>query len=477
MKSKSLIFNLMLGAFCLSASAQKVVFDFGGKVTDPSGKGIAGVVVNDGISFTKTDAQGAWSLVSDTTRSKFVSISVPASCVLPQQDGLAGDYYISVRALAQAEGKHDFVLAKRKEVEERFHYIAISDPQVRNARQMKRWRQETVPDLKEVIDSLKQSREVVAMTLGDLVWDNMPLFDEYQESVKNTGAVFFQCIGNHDFDKQYQDLHNMAMGTPVYGEMVYGSYFGPTDYSFNIGKAHIVTMKDINYVGGKNYVESLTGQQLEWLKKDLSYVPKGSLVILNLHAPVWNKVSPGGNVRNADALKEVLKDYKVHVFSGHTHFFQNNEVTPTLYEHNIGAACGGWWAGWVNQCGAPNGYLVVDVDGDNVKWHYKATRRDFAYQFRIYNKGEFTAQSSFVVANVWDWDSACRVVWYQDGKPMGDMEQFVGSDEERASQLKDRSKAEPTAHLFRAMPSDGARQIKIEFTNRFGEVYSQTVNL
>ena len=67
---------------------------------------------------------------------------------------------------------------------------------------------------------------------------------------------------------------------------------------------------------------------------------------------------------------------------GHTHFFQNNEVTPTLYEHNIGAACGGWWAGWVNQCGAPNGYMVVDVDGDNVKWHYKATRRDFAYQFR-----------------------------------------------------------------------------------------------
>ena len=455
MKGKSLIFSLIMGGFCLSASAQKVVFDFNGKVTDSNGQGIAGVVVNDGISFTKTDAQGAWALVSDTTRSKFVSISVPASCVLPQQDGLAGDYYISVRALAQADGKHNFVLERRKRMEERFHYIAISDPQVRDARQMKRWRQETVPDLKEVIDSLKQSREVVAMTLGDLVWDNMPLFEEYRESVKNTGAVFFQCIGNHDFDKQYQDLHNMEAGTPVYGEMVYGSYFGPTDYSFNIGKAHIVTMKDINYVGGKNYVESLTGQQLEWLKKDLSYVPKGSLVILNLHAPVWNKVSPGGNVRNAAQLKEVLKDYKVHVFSGHTHFFQNNEVTPMLYEHNIGAACGGWWAGWVNQ----------------------ATRRDFSYQFRIYNKGEFTAQSSFVVANVWDWDSACRMVWYQDGKPMGDMEQFIGSDEERASQLKDRSKAEPTAHLFRVMPSDGAKQIKIEFTNRFGEVYTQTIDL
>lgn len=184
MDCKALILSLVMGGFCLNASAQKVVFDFGGKVTDPSGKGISGVVVNDGIHFTKTDAQGAWSLVSDTTLSKFVSISVPASCVLPQQDGLANNYYISVRALAQTGGKHDFVLEKRDQTEESFHYIAISDPQVRNADQMKRWRQETVPDLKEVIDSLKQSREVVAMTLGDLVWDNMPLFDEYRESVK-----------------------------------------------------------------------------------------------------------------------------------------------------------------------------------------------------------------------------------------------------------------------------------------------------
>ena len=55
------------------------------------------------------------------------------------------------------------------------------------------------------------------------------------------------------------------------------------------------------------------------------------------------------------------ENYNVHVFSGHTHFFQNNEVSPVLYEHNIGAACGGWWTGWVNQCGAPNGYMVVEL--------------------------------------------------------------------------------------------------------------------
>lgn len=466
----------MCGAW-INAMAQDSVFKFSGKVTDAEGRGIAGVVVNDGIRFTKTDRQGAWTLTCDTVTSKFVSISTPAAYCLPQQEGLADGFYVSVRRLAKEGGKHNFVLEKRKNAANDFYFIAISDPQVRTDKDMKRWRQEAVPDIVETIDSLKQAREVVGMTLGDLVFDNMDLYSEYKESVKNSGATFFQCIGNHDFDKRYQDLHNMAEGTPVYGDMMYHHYFGPTDYSFNIGRAHVVTMKNLNYVGNAKYIEGMTGDQIEWLKKDLSYVPKGSLVILNMHAAAWNKVSAGGNIRNAAALKEALEGYNVHVFCGHTHFFQNNEVTPTLYEHNIGAACGAWWAGWVNQCGAPNGYLVVDVQGDQLKWHYKGTRRDFSYQFRLYNKGEFQTQSSFVVANVWDWDSACKVVWYQDGKPMGDMEQFTDSDQERSTQMKPGSKAPLTAHLFRAMPKDNAKEIRVEFTNRFGETYSQTIRL
>lgn len=463
--------------FCIQAMAQGSMLKFSGKVAERSGKGIAGVVVNDGVHFVKTDERGQWALVSDTAVSKYVSISVPANCQLPQGDGLASGFYVSARQLAAGNGRHDFVLDKRKSASDRFYYIAVSDPQVRNDSDMKRWKQETVPDLVKTIDSLKAKREVVGMTLGDLVFDNMDLYGEYRNSLKNTGATFFQCIGNHDFDKRYQDLHNMALETPVYGEMVYGKYFGPTDYSFNIGKAHVVTMKDLNYVSHKRYIEALTGQQLEWLKNDLSYVPKGSLVILNIHAPAWNKVAGAGNVRNAAELAEALDGYNVHVFSGHTHFSQNNEVSPNLYEHNIGAACGTWWAGWVNQCGSPNGYMVVDVDGDALRWHYKGTRRDMSYQFRLYGKGQFSTQSSFVVANVWDWDSACKVVWYQDGKPMGEMERFVDADEEAAKLKKKRSDAVPTGHLFRAMPSDGAKEVKVEFRNRFGEVYTQTIKI
>lgn len=479
MKGKlSTILALLLCGTCIGASAQTVKTTiYSGKVTDKSGRGVSGVVVNDGIHFVQTDAQGAWSLQTDTAVSKFVSISTPAAYALPQQEGLAAGFYVSVGDLSKEGGRHNFKLEKRKKQSDDFYYIAVSDPQVRNADEMKRWRQESVPDIVETIDSLRKLREVVGATLGDLVFDNMSLYDEYKTSLKNTGATFFQCIGNHDFDQRYQDLHNMAAGTPVYGEMMYNRYFGPTDYSFNIGKVHVITMKNLNYVGHKKYIECMTGQQIEWLKKDLSYVPKGSLVILNMHAAGWNKVTNSGNLRNADELKEALKDYDVHIFCGHTHFCQNDEVAPNLYEHNIGAACGAWWIGWVNQCGAPNGYMVVEVNGSKIKWHYKGTRRDFSYQFHLYGKGQFLTQSSCVVANVWDWDSACRVVWYQDGKLMGDMEQFTDADETIASLKKSRSQAVKTAHLFRAMPADGAKEVKVVFTNRFGESYTQTVKL
>lgn len=472
--------NILSAFFCIAvtgAFAQTSDFSFSGSVKDKSGKGIAGVVVNNGKDFTTTDANGAWTLSTDTNVCKFVSISTPATYVLPQQNGLAKGFYVRVDDLVKSGNKHDFVLEKRKNQTDKFYYIAISDPQVRDAGDMARWKNETINDLRTFVDSLKQEREVVANVLGDLVFDNMNLYDEYVSSLQNIGMTVFQCIGNHDFDLRYQDLHNMPLGTPVYGEMYYHKYFGPTDYSYNVGKIHFITLKNINYIGKKRYVESITGAQIDWLKKDLSYVPKGSTIILNMHAAGWNVVENDGNVSNSAELADILKDYNVHVFVGHTHFFQNSTVSDNLFEHNIGAACGAWWSGWVNRCGAPNGYMLVDVDGNDLKWHYKPTRHYLSYQMRVYNKGEFQTQPDFVVANVWDWDKNCKVEWYQDGKSMGEMSRFTDADEVYVSGLKNKKNPTVTAHLFRALPSDGAKEVRVVFTNRFGEKYEQTISL
>lgn len=47
---------------------------------------------------------------------------------------------------------------------------------------MKRWKQESIRDLKGYVDTLSREREVVANTLGDLVFDSMNLYGEYAAS-------------------------------------------------------------------------------------------------------------------------------------------------------------------------------------------------------------------------------------------------------------------------------------------------------
>ena len=418
-----------IGAMPLGMAAQQASsFVFSGKVKDIKGKGIAGVVVNNGRSFVQTNSLGEWTLPTDTNVCKFVSISTPSSYVLPCQKSLAKGFYVRVDELVKDHSRHDFILEKRKKLSDKFYYIAISDPQVKNEHDMKRWKQESIRDLKGYVDTLSREREVVANTLGDLVFDSMNLYGEYAASFDGIKMTTFQCIGNHDFDKRYQDLHNMTLGTPVYGEQYYHRFFGPVNYSYNIGKVHVVTLKNINYVGHKKYIEAITDADLDWLKHDLSFVPKGSLVFLNMHAAGWNSTEGEGNVRNAEELADALKDYQVHVLTGHTHYFQNNVMDAQLLEHNIGAACGAWWKSQVNRCGAPNGYLVMDVDGNQLKWHYKSTGHSIDYQMRVYGKGDMLSQPQYVVVNVWDWDPSCKVEWLQDGQAMGAMEKFVDVD-------------------------------------------------
>ena len=306
----------------------------------------------------------------------------------------------------------------------------------------------------------------------------MPLYDSYEKVISDLDLTMYHVIGNHDFDQQYTAL-SLATNKEEYGESVFGDHFGPTDYSLNVGKVHIISMKDIDYKGKKKYTEQFTPEQLEWLKKDLSYVKPGTTVLLNLHAPTANSTGRGGaNARNAEQLFEILKDYKTHIFVGHTHFYENRIVTPVIYEHNIGAACGAWWAGHVNRCGAPNGYLVVNVTGDDISWQYKATGRPFDYQFRVYKPGEFQSQPKYLVVNVWDYDPAWKLSYYEDGveKP-GVMEAFDDEDQDYITMKEGKATGYHTSHLFRVRPTDKAKSVKIVATNRFGQSFTQTVDL
>jgi len=445
-----------------------------GRITDNNNQPVKGVVLNDGINFTVSDKNGVYYLPSNLTRCKYVRISIPGGFEVEKD--VVSSFYSKLSDNLPVN-RNDFKLKKRATSSDEFVYIAISDPQVKTNSDVSRFDKESMTDIKATI--LQNSdKDVYAMTLGDNVFDKMNLFPVYKSMLSSFKVPVFSTIGNHDFDLQYSDLHNAKDPLSNYAEETYESFFGPTDYSFNVGKVHIISMKNIDYLGGKKYTEQFTPEQLEWLKKDLSYVSPNSTIFLNLHAPTSNKSNDGsGNTRNAAELFEILKGFQVHIFAGHTHFYENEEPARGIYEHNIGAACGAWWAGSVNRCGAPNGYLIVNVKGKDVTWHYKSTGKDLNYQFRVYRPGEFNTQANYIVANIWDWDSSYQVKYYEDGVIKGSMEQFNDEDQDFITMKNGKGTGYHTLHLFRTIPGAGAKNIKIEITNRFGEVYSEAISL
>ena len=470
---KQIVFLQLL--FAMAAwNAQATVVK--GTVKSSDGKPVENVVVTDGYVFTTTNAKGEYSLDSNEAKSRFVYISTPSGYKIGTSEGWNHGFYQTINH-AQENATYDFTLSKHEQPVKEFVYLAISDPQVTNEKELGRYTQETVADIKQTVAPyLKKKTEVHAAVLGDLVNDKMELFEPLRQSMASLGIIFSPVIGNHDHNQQYTTLSNLPDANHGYAEERYESFFGPYNYSFNVGNIHIITLKDIDYIKDRKYTERFGSEQLDWLKNDLKYVKPGSTVFINVHAPVFNQSQKGGNARDAEEFKQIVSAYNVHIFAGHTHYFENNAVSANLYEHNIGAACGAWWAGHVNRCGAPNGYLVVNVNGNDIKWHYKATGKPADYQFRVYKPGEFKSEAGYVVANIWDWDPAFRVEWSEDGTAKGVMEHFDSEDQDYID-MHGKPEGYHTLHLFRCQPSDDAKQIEIKVTNRFGETYKQTVAL
>ena len=231
-------------------------------------------------------------------------------------------------------------------------------------------------------------------------------------------------------------------------------------------------MKDIDYDGNKKYTERFTPEDLDWLRKDFKLCArrKHRIPERTRSGSQQHGIGRWKCTQRQRAFSNYLRPYQVHIFSGHTHFYENQQPAPTIYEHNIGAACGAWWAGHVNRCGAPNGYLVVEVKGDDVKWRYKATGCSPDYQFRLYKPGEFESQKDYVVANIWDWDRTYTVNWYEDGVFERCHAGFLMMKTRIYINIGER-KEKPaiiTRHSFSGhKPAKGTKSVKVVVKNRF----------
>jgi len=425
-------------------------------------KGIANVVVSDGFSVVLSDTKGRYSIPVHPT-AKHIFISTPAGYAFPHIDGIASAF----KRLESATN-FDFELQPLTIDDQKHSFIIWADPQTKTDKDYQRLLLETVPDMQALLREASYPL-VHGITVGDIVWDNPAHYAKYNEAVKIFNIPFFQVLGNHDM------VYNK--GGDEVSDDEFERQYGPPYYSFNRGKVHYVVLDDVRYLGkDREYDGYINQQQLDWLKKDLSYVPKDHLLIINVHIPVYR------SVKNRQDFYALLEGYKVHIMSGHTHANSNN-ISSDIYEHVHGTVSGALWTGPVCGDGCPSGYGVYEVDGTSITWYYKAAGRSRMEQMSL--QVIDTNGTKELLANVWNWDKDWKIEWWADNKAQGLLKQSPGFDP-MTVQLYEGDKLpvgrvfvdpKKTDHLFKATIPVDSKQLMVKATDRFGVVYESTITI
>ena len=475
-----------------------------GHVKSTTGEAVVGAVVSDGEFSVQTNAEGYYEIKSDLSRARFVTISTPSEYKLSFRKNVPQNF-LRIPRHAKAINA-DFVLEKREKATDKYSVVMIGDPQIKGVNvdsAAYKLRNVIYPD----IVSLKRAKasnesEFFAINLGDLVFNDMTKLDDYVDIVADSNVPMFHAIGNHDHDQ------TTFLETKL-GIMHFEEYLTPAYYSFNIGKVHYVIVDDISFsrkIHKDKYKCGLEYWHYKWLERDLAFVPKDHTIVICGHAQLFRQFGNKGRDKDSKTnlsyarYSKLLSQYaRVYSWSGHYHYnFGYDYANSTNEAHKplknitsicVARACGGLHCNRdLYNDGTPNGYMVMEVDGDKIEWYYKSIGHDRDYQMRIYDPTRTGGE--LIKVNIWNWskDYWTTPEWWENGVKVGNMthkyEKDIAFVEEHAVigphylSKKDKSdKAKPyNAHgMFHIKPSAGVRSGEVRVTDNFGKTYIQKV--
>ncbi|MDX2145769.1 MAG: calcineurin-like phosphoesterase family protein [Rhodospirillaceae bacterium] len=400
-----------------SRSAEILVYDDANRnrTLDPGESGIADVPVSNGIEVITTDRDGRARLAvvdgtvlfvikPSTYRVPVNEVGVPQFHYVHRPLGTPGEIglrYEGLTASGALPPQIEFPLWPG-EARQRFKAIFFANTQPQSSIELDYLRD-------DVVAELIGTDAAFGMTLGDIMYDDLSFWPRYNRIVSSIGVPWYNVPGNHDLN---YEAPNDALSLETFKR-----HYGPTYYSFDEGSVHFVALDNVIYFGRRNpgtdggtpstrgkFAGGFTDEQMRWLRADLALVDPGKLIILAMHMPLVDTQRRGQemyHVLDSSVLFDILKTRaRVISFAGHSHLTQHHYFGPDegyqgpseLHQHVLATVSGGWWGGPFDlrgipaadqPDGTPNGYYVLDVDGENAIMRFKAASAPSDYQSRI----------------------------------------------------------------------------------------------
>lgn len=511
---KTFIFSAAL--FCSVLTAQTTVKGIVFEDLNQNGKkekkekGIANVAITNGREVVVTDKKGNYEL--PVQNDNIVAVIKPSGYRIQVNKDNLPQFFYNHKPAGSPKGKFegvaptgklpeslDFGLIPQKEDAD-FTALVFGDPQPYTLEEVDFFTRGIVSE----VEGIKNIP--FGLSMGDLVGNDLSLFNPYIQAVKKIGIPWYNLLGNHDlnFDAKADNL----------ADETYEAHFGPANYAFNYGKAHFIILDDVLYPDPRDhegYWGGFTEEQIQFIENDLKTVPKDNLIVMAFHIPISEPDSKDDSFRDSDRQKlfELLKDFPNTLsLSAHTHlqrqdFFDKKDgwLQENPHHHyNIGTTSGDWYSGKLDEKGipisvmrdgTPKGYAFIHFNGNKYTVDYKVAGKPDNYQMKVFApkvvaKGKRT--KSGVFANFFMGSKKDKVLYRVDQGEWKEMDYVEIQDpsyvelvyEWELSEVlmpgKRSSDPEKSTHVWRGnIPSDlaiGEHKIEIKATDMFGKTHT-----
>ena len=352
------------------------------------------VRVSNGVTIVRTDASGNYELPLENEAIVFVikptgyrtalnKLNLPMFFYIHKPDGSPNLRFAGSKPTGPIPRSVDFPLYPQTETDQ-FQVLLFGDPQPRNQTEVNYIARDVIPELLGTPSKF-------GVTLGDIVFDDLAIFEPLNETVGLIGIPWYNVIGNHDL--------NLDAPNRKYVNETFERIYGPTYYSFDYGQVHFIVLDTIDWLPpagdqrGK-YEGRLGDAQLKWVQQDLKEIPDSQMVVLLMHIPIRK-------LKDCQDLYRMIEQRsKCISISGHVHQHEHIMLgqkdgwkgkNPHHHVINV-TVSGSWWSGQKDirgiphatmSDGAPNGYSVLSFDERGYQINFKAAGSDEQMGIRI----------------------------------------------------------------------------------------------